>query len=155
MSAEVRVTVVIPDPHRSDDAETICRMLRNSAPYCRIYVHTIDPVSEFTEEAAHASRTVARVMQSDVVLYLTNGSDRSSAGLIALRERAGFTSRLTEPDFACVWFTKNRKRSLYVLGDLPGALGALALALELGFVDPAAAQQVRDGLQQPALATAV
>jgi hypothetical protein len=152
MSAETRVTVVIPDPIRSDDAETICRTLRSTAPYCRIHVHTVDPASEFSEESAHAKRTVATVMQSDVVLYLSSGSARASAGLIALRERAGFTWRLSEPDFARVWFSKNRKRSLYVLGELPGALGALALALELGFADPAAAQRVRDGGGRPELA---
>jgi hypothetical protein len=151
MPAETRVTVVIPDPRRTADAERICRLLRSSAPYCSIHVHAVDPASEFADDTAYAKRTVATVMQSDVVLYLTSDSARVSAGLIALRERAGFTWRLSEPDFARVWFSKNRKRSLYVLGELPGALGALALALDLGFADPAAARRVRDD-RQPALA---
>jgi hypothetical protein len=129
MSAETRVTVVIPDPVRSDDALTICRLLRTTAPYCRIYVHRIDPATEFADDSAYAKRTVAAVMKSDVVLYLTSASDRTSAGLISLRERAGFVRRLSGPDAARVWFSKNRKRSLYVLGELPGAIEALALAL--------------------------
>jgi hypothetical protein len=72
-----------------------------------------------------------------------------------LRERAGFATRFTEPDFARVWFSKNRKRSLYVIGDFPGASTVLALALELGLEDPSAAQRMRDTPQLPELAAAV
>jgi hypothetical protein len=92
------------------------------------------------------------VMQSDVVLYLTKNTARSNAGLIALRERTGFTSRLTEPEFARAWFSASRKRSLFVVGEFPGALGSLALALDVGCGDPAAARRLREDRQQPVLA---
>ena len=59
--------------------------------------------------------------------------------------------RLTEPEYARAWFIPNRRRSLYVLGEFPGAFGSLALALELGCSDPAAAQRLRERSQQPAL----
>lgn len=152
MSAETRVTVLIPDSTRTGDAEAICRILRDVAPYCRIRAHTIDPAIELADGSAHRARIVAAVMQSDVVLYLAKGTDRSNAGLIALRERAGFTLRLTEPEFARAWFSTNRKRSLFVLGAFPGALGSLALALDVGCSDPAAARRVREDRQEPALA---
>jgi len=135
----------MPDAARAADAEAICRRLRDSAPYCRIRAHAIDPVTEFADGSAHRARSVAAVMQSDIVLFLAANTDRTNAALIALRERAGFTWRLTEPEFARVWFSTNRERSLYVLGELPGAFGSLALALELGCGDLAAAQRVRAG----------
>lgn len=135
----------MPDPARAADAQAICRRLRDSAPYCRVRAHAIDPVAEFSEDTAHRTGAVAAALQSDVVLYLASGIDRTSAALIALRERAGFTWRLAEPEFARVWFSPNGERSLYVLGELPGAFGALALALELGCGDFAAAQRVRAG----------
>lgn len=144
VSTETRVMVLIPDPNRTGDAETICRLLRDTAPYCRIRVHAIDPAREFADDTAHCKRTIAAVLESEVVLYLTTGTDRTSAGLIALRERAGFTWRFGEPEYARVWFSRDHKRSLYVLGEMPGALGALALALDLGCADPVAAQLMRD-----------
>jgi hypothetical protein len=152
VSAETRVTVLIPDSTRTDDAEAICRVLRTVAPYCRIRAHAIDPAIEFADDFAHRARIVGAVMQSDVVLYLTKNTDRSNAGLIALRERAGFTLRLTEPEFGRAWFTANRKRSLFVLGELPGAFTSLAHALDVGCADPAAARRVREDLQHPMLA---
>lgn len=152
MSAQTRVTVSIPDATRTNDAEALCRILRDVAPYCRIRAHAIDPASELAEGTAHRARIVAAVMQSDVVLYLAKSTDRSNAALIALRERAGFTLRLTEPELARAWFTPSRKRSLFVVGEFPGALAALALALDVGCVDPAAARLVREGRQQFALA---
>ena len=142
MSAEVRVAVIVADPLGANDAELICRTLRQAAPYCRINAHAIGP-GELAESAAHRARGVAVALRSDVVLYLSAATDRPNATLIALRERAGFTVRLTEPEFARAWFSPNRRRSLYVLGALPGAFGSLALALELGCADPAAAQRVR------------
>jgi hypothetical protein len=152
VSAETRVTVLIPDATRTADAEAICRILQNVAPYCRIRAHTIDPPIEFADGSAHRARIVAAVMQSDVVLYLTKNTARSNAGLIALRERTGFTSRLTEPEFARAWFSASRKRSLFVVGEFPGALGSLALALDVGCGDPAAARRLREDRQQPVLA---
>jgi hypothetical protein len=149
--ADVRVTVLIADPSRADDAETACRALRQAAPYARIHAQTIDPMLEFAESAAHQARGVALALRSDIVLYLAAATDKKSAALIALRERAGYTVRLAEPEYARAWFSANRRRSLYVLGAFPGAFGSLALALELGCLDPDAAQRMRDRLQQPSL----
>jgi hypothetical protein len=138
------VAVLIADASRAGDAETICRTLRGAAPYCRIHAATIDPVSEFGEGSAHRAHGISAALRSDVVLYLAAEIDRKGAALIALRERAGFTLRLTEPEAARAWYSTNRRRSLYVLGALPGAFGALALALELGCADAGAAQRVRE-----------
>jgi len=151
VSTDVRVTVLIADPSRGADAEAICRTLRAAAPSCRIHAHSVDPEREFGEDDAHRARGVAAALRSDVVLYLGETSGRANASLIAVRERAGFTVRLTEPEFARAWFSANQRRSLYVLGALPGALGSLALALELGCSDPAAAQYVRARSESPSL----
>jgi hypothetical protein len=151
VSAEVRVTVLIAGPSRAGDAETACRALRQAAPYARIHAQTIDPESEFAESTAHRARGVAAALRSDIVLYLASATEKTSAALITFRERAGFTLRLTEPEYARAWFSPNRRRSLYVLGEFPGAFGSLALALELGCSDPVAAQRLRERPQQPAL----
>lgn len=151
MSADVRVTVLITDPSRAGDAERTCLALRQAAPYCRIHAQTINPEREFAESAAHRARAVTAALRSDVVLYLAAATHATNAALIAFRERAGYTVRLSEPEYARAWFTANRRRSLYVLGAFPGALGSLALALELGCSDPAAAQRLRDRGRQPSL----
>ena len=148
----MRLTVLIADPLLTNDAETICRTVRDAAPYCRIRVHAIDPANDFATDSAHHARAVAAALQSDVVLYLCSGTTSTRAALISLRERAGFTVRLAEPEFARAWFSENGRRSLYVLGQLPGALGSLALALEIGCADFNAAQRVRDGRARPLLA---
>ncbi len=121
------------------------------APYCRIHAQTINPERELAESAAHQARSVAAALRSDIVLYLAAATDKKNAALIALRERAGYTVRLSEPEYARAWFSANHRRSLYVLGAFPGAFASLALALELGCSDPAAAQRMRDQLQPPAL----
>jgi hypothetical protein len=151
VSADVRVIVLIADPARAGDAETACRALRQAAPYARIHAHTIDPAAQFAESAGHRAGGVAAALRSDVVLYLATANDKANAALIALRERAGYTLRLSEPEYARAWFSPNRRRSLYVLGAFPGAFGSLALALELGCSDPAGAQRMRDRLPQPSL----
>lgn len=143
MSADVRIAILIADASRGDDAEEICRALRRAAPYCRLHVLTAASENEFDESGAHGARLVAAALHSDVILYVSGAADRAGAALIALRERAGFVERLTEPDFARVWFSANRKRSLYVLGALPVALSVVALALEIGCGDPAAAERMR------------
>jgi hypothetical protein len=153
VSAEVRVTVLLPDARRAGDAEAICERLRDAAPYCRIRAHGFDPAKEFANGSAHRARVVAAAMQSDVVLFLAANTDRTNAALIALRERADFTRRLTEPAFARAWFSTNRKRSLYVIGDFPGAFDSLALALALGCGDPAAAQRLRADIPLVAMST--
>jgi hypothetical protein len=149
--ADVRVAILIADPSRADDGEAVCRALRQAAPYARIHAQTIDPVREFAEGAGYRTHAVAAALRSDVVLYLATATDKANAALIALRERAGYTLRLSEPEYARAWFSPNRRRSLYVLGAFPGAFGSLALALKLGCSDPAAAHRMRDRLQQPSL----
>jgi hypothetical protein len=137
-------TVLVADPARAGDALTVCRTLQQTAPYVRIHALTIDPEREFAESAAYRARGVSSALRSDVVLYLATATAKANAALIALRERAGFTLRLSEPEYARAWFSPNRRRSLYVLGAFPGAFGSLALALELGCSDPDAAQRLRE-----------
>ncbi len=129
-----RVSILISEPARGADAETIGRRLRSVARGCSIDVHTIDPLS-----------AVPAACRADVVLYVGGETAATRAALVALRERAGFTTRFLEPEFARAWFTTDHARSLFVLGALPGAWAGLALALELGVGDHDAAQRVRAG----------
>jgi hypothetical protein len=142
--SELRVTLLLADPNRADDARMIRDVLARVAPYCGVQTHVFNSVDQFNEASPQFARSVAAALWSDVVLFLAPARDaRTNAGLIALRERSGFTQRFPEPELARVWITPNGRRSLYVLGALPGALGALALALEFGCGDPDGAQQLR------------
>jgi len=143
--SELRVALLVADPRRTGEARAIRDVLVQVAPYCGVQTHAFDSVHQLNEESPRFARGVAAALWSDVVLFLSPERDaRTNAALIALRERSGFTERFHEPEFARAWFAANRRRSLYVLGSLPGALGALALALEYGCGDPDAARRLRD-----------
>jgi hypothetical protein len=142
--SELRVALLLADPGRADEAREIRAALAEVAPYCGVQMHAFDSVNQINEESPRFARSVAAALWSDVVLFFAPESDaRTNAALIALRERSGFTERLHEPEFARAWFTPNGRRSLYVLGKLPGAFGALALALEYGCSDPDGARRLR------------
>jgi hypothetical protein len=142
---ELRIALLLADPSRAEDARAIRDTLARVAPYCGVQTHAFDSVHQLNEESPRFARGVAAALWSDVVLFFAPQRDaRTNAALIALRERSGFTERFHEPEFARAWFTANGKRSLYVLGSLPGAFGALALALEYGCADPDGAQRLRD-----------
>jgi hypothetical protein len=143
--SELRVALLLADPRRTADVRAIRDVLVQVAPYCGVRMHAFDSVHQLNEESPRFARGVAAALWSDVVLFVApEHHARTNAALIALRERSGFTERFHEPEFARAWFTANRRRSLYVLGALPGALGALALALEYGCGDPDAARRLRD-----------
>jgi hypothetical protein len=142
--SELRVALLIADPKRAADACAIRDILARVAPYCGVQTHVLESVHQLSEESPRFARSVAAALWSEIVLFLASGRNmRTSATLIALRERSGFTERFHEPEFARVWLTPNGRRSLYVLGALPGAYGALATALEYGCSDPAGAQALR------------
>jgi hypothetical protein len=148
--SELRVALLLPDPRHADEARAICAALAEVAPYCGVQTYAFDSVRQINEESPRFARSVAAALWSDVVLFFAPESDaRTNAALIALRERSGFTERFHEPEFARAWFTANGRRSLYVLGRLPGAFGALALALEYGCSDPDGAQRLRTLLRAP------
>jgi hypothetical protein len=142
--SELRIALLLADQRHTGEARTIRNVLVQVAPNCAVQTHAFDSVHQLNEESPRFARGVAAALRSDVVLFLAPERDaRTNAALIALRERSGFTERFHEPEFARAWFTANGRRSLYVLGALPGALGALALALEYGCGDPDAARQLR------------
>jgi hypothetical protein len=142
--SELRVALLIADPKHIEDARTIRDILARVAPYCGVQTHVFDSVHLLNDESPRFGRGVAAALWSDIVLFLApERNARTNASLIALRERSGFTERFQEPEFARVWLTPNARRSLYVLGALPGAYGALALALEYGCSDPDAARSLR------------
>jgi len=142
--SELRVALLLADPGRADEARAIRDVLAEVAPYCGVQTHAFDSVPQLNEESPRFARSVAAALWSDVVLFLApERNARTNAALIALRERSGFTERFHEPEFARAWFTANGRRSLYVLGALPGAFGALALALEYGCSDPDGARRLR------------
>jgi len=142
--SELRVALLIADSKRTEDARTIRDLLARVAPYCGVRMHVFDSPQQLNEAAPQFARGVAAALWSEVVLFFAPDRDaRANAALIALRERSGFTERFAEPRFARAWLTPNGRRSLYVLGALPGAYGALALALEYGCGDPDAAQAMR------------
>jgi hypothetical protein len=143
--SELRVALLLADPQRTADARSIRNLLAQVAPYCRVQTHAFDSIHQLNEASPRFARSVAAALWSDVVLFHVPARDaRTSAALIALRERSGFTERFHEPELARAWFTRNGRRSLYVLGAPPGAYGTLALALEVGCCDPDAARRLRD-----------
>jgi hypothetical protein len=143
--SELRVALLLADPDRADDAGAIRDALAEVAPYCGVQTHAFDSVHQLNEESPRFARSVAAALWSDVVLFMApERNARTNAALIALRERSGFTERFHEPEIARAWSTPNGRRSLYVLGALPGAFGALALALEYGCSDPDGARRLRD-----------
>jgi len=80
VSADVRVTVLIADSSRADDAETACRALRQAAPYARIHAQTINPQREFAEDAAHRARGMINGLAYHFVI--DNGTDGKPDGYI-------------------------------------------------------------------------
>jgi hypothetical protein len=144
----LRVTLLIADPGRADDARAIRDVLARFAPYCGVQTHLFASIDELNEESPQFARGVAASLWSDVVLFLSPPREpRGNAALIALRERSGFTEAFAQPERVRAWLTPNGRRSLYALGSLPGAFGVLALALEYGVGDPDGAQRLRHALQ--------
>jgi hypothetical protein len=142
--SELRVTVLLADPARAEDAGVIRDLFGRAAPYCGVQTHVFDSAQQLNDDSPRFARGVAAALWSDVVLYLPGRhATRSNAALIALRERSGFTERFHEPEFARMWMTPNGRRSLYVIGDLPGAFGALAHAIEYGCGDPEGARRLQ------------
>jgi len=142
--SELRVSVLLAGPARADDARTIRDLLARVAPYCGVQTHAFESAQQLNDESPQFARGVAAALWADVVLYLPPARDtRSNAALIALRERSGFTKRYHEPEFARMWMTPNGRRSLYVIGEFPGAYGALEHALEFGCADPDGARRLR------------
>jgi hypothetical protein len=142
--SELRVALLIADPRHTEDARNIRDLLARVAPYCGVQTHVFDSAHQLNEQSPRFARSVAAALWSEIVLFFAPNRDaRTNASLIALRERSGFTERFAEPEFARVWLTPNGRRSLYVLGALPGAYGALAHALEHGCSDPDAARSLR------------
>lgn len=143
--SELRIALLLSNPDLAEDARAIRNLLAHVAPYCRVQTQVFDSVHQLNEESPRFARSVAAALWSEVVLFVAPARDaRTSAALIALRERSGFTERFHEPEFARVWFTPNGRRSLYVVGKVPGAYAALALALEVGCRDPDGARRLRD-----------
>jgi hypothetical protein len=146
--SELRVALLLTDPGHADAARTIRSLLARVAPYCHVQTHVFDSIHQLNEESPRFAHSVAAALWSEVVLFVAPTRDaRTNAALIALRERSGFTERFHEPEFARVWFTPNGRRSLFVLGKLPGGFAALALALEVGCRDPDGARRLRDVLR--------
>jgi hypothetical protein len=140
-----RMTLLVADPARFDHARAIRGILADVAPYCSVEMHFFDLLHRVDEDSPAFARGVAASLGSDVVLLLAPTPDaRTNAALIALRERAGFTERFHEPQFARIWLTPDHQRSLYILGTLPGAYIVLSLALEFGFSDPDGAKRLLD-----------
>jgi hypothetical protein len=136
--SELRVALLLADPGRTGEARAIRDVLAQVAPYCDVQMHAFDSVHQLNEESPRFARGVAAALLSDVILFFAPERDaRTNAALIAFRERSGFTERFHEPEFARAWFTADGRRSLYVLGSLPGAFGALALALKFAFASVA------------------
>jgi hypothetical protein len=131
------IAVVVAGSDRAADARTIRAMLADVAPDCAVSMHAFDAAA-LSEGSPGFARCVAAALSADAVLFVAPVRDaRTNAGLIALRERSGFTKRFSEPEFARAWFTADGRRSLYVVGVLPGAFAAVNLALELGNPQPA------------------
>jgi hypothetical protein len=141
--SELRVTMLLGSPERSDDARAIRDVFGRVAPYCGVRIHALESIDQLDEGSPRFARGVTAALSSDVVLFLGIRDARMNALLIAFRERSGFTQRLHGRPFARMWATRNGRRSLYEIGQLPRAYETLATALEYGFRDPEGARRLR------------
>jgi hypothetical protein len=141
--SDVRVAILLSDERAHADADVIRDVLAEIAPYCRLQTHAFYG-GALNETAPAFTRSVTAASWSDIVLVIApRASAQTNAALIALRELSGYTQRFAEPKFARAWFTPNGRRSLYLLGAVPGAFAALSLALEYGCRDTEAAHRLR------------
>jgi hypothetical protein len=142
--SELRVTMLISDPKRSDDARRIRDIFGRVAPYCAVGIHALESIEQLDEGSPRFARGVTAALSSNVVLFFGRARDaRTNALLIAFRERSGFTQRLLERPLSRIWATRNGRRSLYEIGELPAAYEVAATALEHGFRDPDGAHRLR------------
>lgn len=142
--SELRVTMLLADPKRSEDARLIRDIFGRVAPYCSVGIHALEAIEQLDEDSPRFARGVTAALSSDVVLFFGLAREaRTNALLIAFRERSGFTQRLLERPFARIWSTRNARRSLYEVGPLPAAYETVATALEHGFRDPDGARRLR------------
>jgi hypothetical protein len=142
--SELRVTMLVTDPKRSADARLIRDVFGRVAPYCSVGLHALESIEQLDERSPHFARGVTAALSSNIVLFLGLARDaRTNALLIAFRERSGFTQRLLERPFSRMWATRNGRRSLYEIGQLPTAYETVATALEHGFRDPEGARRLR------------
>jgi hypothetical protein len=142
--SELRVTMLVTDPNRSDDARLIRDIFGRVAPYSGVGIHALESIEQLDEASPRFARGVKAALSSDIVLFFGPARDsRTNALLIAFRERSGFTQRLRGRPFARIWATRNGRRSLYEMGKLPAAYETLATALEYGFSDPDGARRLR------------
>ena len=141
--SELRVTMLLSDPRRSNDARLIRDVFGRVAPYCGVGIHALESIEQLDEGSPRFARGVTAALSSDVVLFFGARDARTNALLIAFRERSGFTQRLHERPFARIWATRNGRRSLYEIGQLPAAYETVAVALEHGFRDPEGARRLR------------
>jgi hypothetical protein len=142
--SELRVTMLVADPKRSDEARLIRDLFGWIAPYCGVGIHALESIEQLDEASPRFARRVKAALSSDIVLFFGLARDsRTNALLIAFRERSGFTLRLHEPRLARIWATRNGRRSFYEMGNLPAAYETVATALEYGFGDKEGARRLR------------
>ena len=141
--SELRVTMLVSDPKRSYDARLIRDLFGRVAPYCGVGIHALESIEQLEEGSPRFARGVTAALSSNIVLFFGARDTRTNALLIAFRERSGFTQRLLERPFARMWATRNGRRSLYEIGQLPQAYETAATALEYGFRDLDGARRLR------------
>jgi len=142
--SELRATMLVCDPKRSNDARLIRDVFGRVAPYCSVGIHALESTAQLDENSPLFARGVTAALSSNIVLFFGLVRDaRSSALLIAFRERSGFTQRLLERPLSRMWATRNGRRSLYEIGQLPLGYETAATALEHGFRDPEGARRLR------------
>lgn len=98
--------------------------------------------------AAHGVALPDRALQSAatadaVIVAVGEQHAETSAAIVGLRERLGFTRRYAEGELARMWLQERGTRGCFLVGKLPAGLSAVALALEYALGDVDAADALR------------
>lgn len=131
MTDRLRITLLIADADGANIEPAFRHALLGIAPDAVVRSHAIGDAALAAGRPLLPAPVIDAAVTSGVTFVLApRGGAAARTALIALREAGGYTERFAEPAFARMWRAPAAGRDLFVVGALPGGLGALELAAE-------------------------